>query len=169
MPTRKKSQKEKEDEEKLMEKAKGANYFSQLTYLLRLVTTLNFEGNLRSSFERKGNASAPDPEFTLLDSVAAILVQEHEVVAVCYTSDRISVMASEFDAIPHTDVEVDVDIPPDAFQSIRLAALSNPEYHDTVDLDNNQNPHKVQIQPEGESFWENVRDAKNRGWYCGFM
>jgi hypothetical protein len=165
MPTHKKNPKIKEEEEKLIERAGPANSFSQLTYLLRLVTTLNFNDNLRSSFQRKG--SAKDPEFTLLDSVAAILVQEHEVVAVCYTSDsKISVMASEMDAIPHTDVEVEVEVPPDTFRSIQLAALSNPEYHD--ELSNNRNPHKVQIQEEGESLWEKVRDADDRGWYCAF-
>jgi len=151
-----------------MEKAKGANPFSQLTYLLRLVTTLNFDENLRSSFKRKGNASAPGSEFTLLDSVAAVLVQDHEVIATCYTSDSdtISVVA-EKDDFPQTDVDVDVDMPPDAYWSIQVAALSNSEYTD--ELADNQNPHKVQIQPEGVSLWEKVRDTETRGWYCGFM
>jgi hypothetical protein len=70
-----------------------ANPFSQLTFLLRLVTSLNLNQKLESTFEREFNARASDPAFSFLDSVAAILVQEHEVVAACYISNDVSVIA----------------------------------------------------------------------------
>jgi hypothetical protein len=72
--------------------------FSQLTYLLHLITTLNCDENLPSSLHREALAiaSASDPPgFTVLESIAAILVQQHEVVAACYTSDEVSVIAAE--------------------------------------------------------------------------
>jgi hypothetical protein len=158
-----------------MQKIEASN-FSQLTFLLRLVTLINFEENLGSSFTKKGCASASDSDsaFALLDSIAAILVQEHEIVAACYTSDTVSVVFSESESDslpgprPETDVDVVVDFPSDGFKTLNLAALSNPAYKE--ELSNNQNLHKVQIQTEGETFWENIRDApEGRGWYFAFM
>jgi hypothetical protein len=139
--------------------------FSQLTSLLYLVTSLNFNDNLGSSFKNECNARALDPRFTALDAVATILVQEHEVVAACYTSDlyKVSVISTEADVTPYTDI-VRVDIPSDTFPTLRLAALSNPDFED--ELKNNRNPHKVHIQT-GESRWKNVF-ASPRGWFYAF-
>jgi hypothetical protein len=139
--------------------------FGQLTSLLYLVTSLNFNDNLGSSFKNECNARALDPRFTALDAVAAILVQEHEVVAACYTSDlyKVSVISTEADVISYTDI-VRVDIPSDTFPTLRLAALSNPDFKD--ELKNNRNPHKVHIQT-GESHWKNVF-ASPRGWFYAF-
>jgi hypothetical protein len=171
MSTQRKSR-QSEDVQKHSEEANEATPFTQLTYLLRLVTSLNFDRNLRSSFKRNYNASASDPGFTVLDSVAAILVQKHEVVAACHTSDTLSVMAAEIvtPAIPRTDIDVyiDDDVPSKTFpgQSLRLAALSNPDTSEK--LDNNSNPHKIQVQTKGENLWEKVEGTQN-GWYCAFM
>jgi hypothetical protein len=156
-----------------------ATPFSQLTCLLNLITTLNSDANLRSSFKRSYNASASEsePEITLLDSVAAILVQNHEIVAACYTSDTVSVVAQAAaddavlpasDTDVDTDVDVDVNVSSDTFSSLQLAALANPDFKDTKSLGSNQNPHKVQILAEGKDLWEMVKGTP-RGWYFAFM
>src|SRR5882762_7262584 len=90
---------------------KNASSFSQRTSLLCLVTSLNFNDNLGSSFKNECNPRALDPRLTALDAITAILVQEHEVLAACYTSDSetVSVISTETDVIPYTDI-VGVDI-----------------------------------------------------------
>ena len=71
-----------------------ATPFTQLTFLLHLVTSINLNQNGISKFKRESNARASDQTlFTFLDSVAAILVQEHEVVAACHISNDVSVIA----------------------------------------------------------------------------
>jgi hypothetical protein len=153
-----------------------ATPFSLLTFLLRLVTSLNVNQRLESTFKRESNDRASDPAFTCLDSVAAILVQEHEVVAACYTSNNSSVIAPavndppKFDADsrnPPTDIDthqsIDLEVHFDIYPS--FAAVSNPRIGDK--LNDNNNPHHVQIQ-NGQSLWEKVYDTE-RGWYCAFM
>ena len=64
-------------------KPEAATPFSQLTFLLRLVTSINLIENLKSTFKRLGDsnacASGSDPAFTFLNSVATILVQEQQL------------------------------------------------------------------------------------------
>lgn len=158
-----------EDVQKPSVERNEATPFSQLTYLLRLVTSLNFDNNLPSSFKKKLNTKALDQQFIVLDSVAAILVQSYEVVAACYTTDTVSVIASKADVFPDTDLEVDVDVPSEGpLQSLQLAALSNPDFSDNKKLITSQRLHKIQIQTEGVSYWERVKGSP-RGWYCAFM
>jgi len=159
-----------------------ASDFSQLTYLLHLITTINSEDNLRSSFQLdvESACATSDPEkFTLLDSITAILVQKHEIVAACYTSDKVvSVITAEDDTIPATDVEIDDPAQPNAlsapyprtFYSLQLAAVSNPEFPNKKKGNpdtRNRNLHSLQIQT-GVNYWPNVKDTE-RGWYFGFM
>ena len=104
--------------EKVLSKAENASPFSQLTYLLHLVTAINVNDNLQSqaSFyedsDDKGKVFASDESFshscnvTVLDSVVGILVQQHEVVAAGYTSDSVVVM--ETDPNPPTDDDSNV-------------------------------------------------------------
>jgi hypothetical protein len=164
MYTQGKSQ-QPDDVKEPSEVEKAATPFSLLTYLLQLVTSLNSDKNLPSSFKKQCNSKPSNPEFTVLDSIAAILVQDHEVVAACYTSDTVSVITAETD-LPSTDIEVDGDVPCNSVSTLQLAALSNPDFRDI--LNSNQNPHKVQIQTNGESLWEKVQGSL-RGWYCAFM
>jgi len=107
-----------------------------------------------------------DPRLTALDAITAILVQEHEVLAACYTSDSetVSVISTETDVIPYTDI-VGVDIPSDIFPTLQLAGPFNPDFKD--ELKKNRNPHKVQIQT-GESRWKNVLESP-RGWFYAFQ
>ena len=72
-----------------------ATPFTQLTFLLHLVTSINLNQNGISTLKRESNARTSDQTlfFTFLDSVAAILVQEHEVVAACHISNDVSVIA----------------------------------------------------------------------------
>jgi hypothetical protein len=153
--------------------------FSQLTYLLHLVTSLNTNDALQSSFNRqRGNAnndtSSHPLNTTLLDSVVAILVQQHDVVAACFISDKVTVMVAETDPSPATDPEIDLDdsdVPlvtpgPHTFYPLQLAAVSNPRF----DSSNNAKPndwHNVQIQADGDNIWTKVRDSNK--WYCVFM
>ena len=71
------AQRKPEKKEPLKEylKADDASLFSQLTYLLSLVTTINSEEALPSSFHPNAIIASNDAreEFTLLDSIAAIL------------------------------------------------------------------------------------------------
>lgn len=156
-----------------MQKAAEATPFSQLTYLLHLITSLNFDEDLRSSFNKESNDDVADlPGFTLLESIAAILVQRHEVMAVCYTSDEVSVVAANTDTIgPATDVDVDVPLPPSdshTFHPLQFAALSNPDFSSSGNSTTKYNLHNVQIQTEGENLWTKVQ-GEPRGWYCAFM
>jgi hypothetical protein len=160
-----------------------ASDFSQLTYLLHLITTINSEDNLRSSFEQELEKSAcatSDPEkFLLLDSITAILVQRHEIVAACYTSDKVvSVITAEDDSVPATDVEIDDPAQPGSlsssyprtFYALQLAAVSNPEFPNKKKGNpdtGNRNLHSLRIQA-GVNLWPKVKDTK-RGWYFGFM
>jgi hypothetical protein len=106
-----------------------------------------------------------DQGFTALDATAAILVQEHEIVAACYTSDSDTVAVAKLDdVLPHTDIDVDINIASETLRTLRLALLANPDFKD--ELKNNRNPHKVQIQT-GESRWKNVF-ASPRGWFYAF-
>ena len=150
-------------------KPEVATPFSQLTFLLRLVTSINLVENLKSTFKRS------DPAFTFLDSVAAILVQEHEVVAACYTSKDVLVVIpttvnnlpkiDSDDLGPPTDIDVpNQEIPLDIHPS--FAVVSNPRFDNK--LDHNANLHKVHLQT-GESLWERVQQGTERGWYCAFM
>ena len=142
-------------------KPEAATPFSQLTFLLRLVTSINLVENLKSTFKRLGDSNAcvsgSDPAFTVtfLDSVAAILVQEHEVVAACYTSKDVSAVIlttvndlpkiDSDDLGPPTDIDVpNQEIPLDIHPS--FAVVSNPRFDNK--LDHNANPHKVQLHCE---------------------
>ena len=165
------------------ESGKPASPFSQLTYLLQLITSLNADGGHVSSFHKDEIASnsALDREgFTLLDSIAAILVQQHEVVAACYTSDMVSVVAAATDTtgISATDIDIDVDhddpddpvetpSPPGfhTFHTLQLAAVSNPDFSSSENLDTS-NLHNVQIETRGINLWTKVQ---SNGWYCAFM
>ena len=160
-------------------KPEAATPFSQLTFLLCLVTSINLIENLKSTFKRLRDsnacASGSDPAFTFLDSVAAILVQEHEVVAACYTSKDVSaVIPTTVNDLPKIDSDdlgpptnIDVpnqEIPLDIHPS--FAVVSNPRFDNK--LDHNANLHKVHLQT-GESLWERVQQGTERGWYCTFM
>lgn len=155
-----------------------ATPFSQLTYLLRLITLLNSDENLVSGFE-SNEATVPvasdELGFTLLDSIAAILVQNHEVVAACYTSDKVSVIAAETDSdvIPASDVDVELDcevhvqsssLGSHMYHPIQLAAFSNPDFSENLDTSNHI--HNVRIQTVGENLWPKVQMCE---WYYAFM
>ena len=163
--------------------AQDANIFSQLTYLLHLVTYINSNDKHLSSFHKnrrtgsRGNAISKDDAFhplnsTILDSIAAILVQQHEIVAACYTSDYVSVMVAETDPNPSTDLEVPVKSPLSAgshrFYPLHLAAISNPNFN--IIVSDNANPHNLQIQSDqsdGANLWTMVRDTCQ--WYFVLM
>ena len=166
----------------LLSNANDADTFSQLTYLLHLVTALNSNDNLRSGFHEyrygEGKAIARDEgslhslSVTLLDSVVAILVQQHEVVAACYASDKVSVMVVETDPNPSTDDDSDVLVESPlpgshTFYPLQLAAISNPDFNSSNNAKLNANPHNLQIQTNGENLWTRVRDSHM--WYCVLM
>lgn len=164
--------------------AKDATSFSQLTFLLELITSLNSDRNCPSSFQREADAcnvatdSVPDDlDFSHLDSLAAILVQEHEIVAACYTSNRVSVISVENETIPGTDVEVEDDAPvprqsqssSDKFcHSLSLAAVANPDFLTNSDTKSDRNLHNVQIDV-GVDLWTTIHDSTTQGWYFAFM
>ena len=162
-------------------KANDATSFSQLTYLLQLITSINADEGLPPSALYKEaikfNETDPNPQgFTVLDSIAAILVQNHEVVATCYTSDEVSVIVTELDAITPTDIETydsssGSPLDSNAIHPLQMAVLSNPEYpsSDSAKLDTGEcNLHNVRIEPEGENLWTKVQGS-SRGWYFAFM
>ena len=169
--------------------AKEANTFCQLTYLLHLVTTLNSYDNLESNINgyRSSHGGADDDSMhslTVLESVAAILVQKHEIVATCYTSDTVSVMVAETDPNPSTDDsdpnpyidDSDIPLPPGSHKlyPLHLAAVSNPDFHSDDSLAKNGklndtvNPHRLQILTNGQECWTKVRDSES-SWYCAFL
>jgi hypothetical protein len=101
------------DDQVELANAEDATYFSQLTYLLTLITSLNADKLCDPSFKRvvvPCNDMDAREEFTVLESIAAILVQNHEVMAACYTADRVSVIAAENETVPSSDIgDIDVD------------------------------------------------------------
>ena len=164
-----------EQQKLLLANAVASTPFSQLTYLLSLITSLNRDDNLTSGFLRisaPASASNDTASLTLLDSIAAILVQNHEVVAACFTSDKVAVMIADTDVIPKTDIEVPVPTPSSGSHELyplQLAAIANPRF--PSDFSNSSTskcrmPHNVQIQTDGENVWTKVRDY---GWYSVFM
>jgi hypothetical protein len=168
---------EGKSQQDLLSKAEEANTFSQLTYLLRLVTAINSNDNLHSSFPERRNKrpegmedSSRSQNLTILDSIVAILVQQHEVVAACYTSDKVSVVVAETDPTPSTDTEILVESPPPGsheLYTLELAAVSNPDFNSSANANLNANPHNLQILTEGKNLWTNVRDSYE--WYNVFM
>jgi len=171
---------EGKSQQHLLSKAEEANTFSQLTYLLRLVTAINSNDNLHSSFHECHNSRPPegmeDPShsqnITILDSIVAILVQQHEVVAACYTSDKVSVVVAETDPSPSTDTDILVESPPPGsheLYTLELAAVSNPDFNSSDNANLNENPHNLRIltDSEGKNLWTNVRDSFE--WYYVFM
>lgn len=161
---------------KLLNEGKPASSFSQLTYLLHLITALNSNDNLQSAFlnYRRGEGkpktevdSLDSLHVSLLDSIAAIFVQQHEVVAAAYTSDK--VMVVETNPNPPTD-DIDVlteSLPPHSqIFPLKLAALSNPDFKPPKDVQLNGIPHNLQIQAIGSNLWTNV--LKNK-WYYALM
>lgn len=172
------SQKEKEEKKvykAFLTKAKDTSSFSKLTFLLSLVTTINTEESLLTSFHPRaiGAARADQSDFTILDCIAAILVQEHEVVAVCFTSDNVSVVAAEtsIPGFPATDVVVPHDVESDDSEHYthppQFAALCNPDYSTNSD-DCKGDLHNIRIESIGENLWARVQGNSN-GWYCAFM
>jgi hypothetical protein len=168
----------------LLQTAKDANSFSQLTYLLHLVTAINSNDNLQSGFKyhRHGRGKGGDDDrgedrdITLLDSIVAILVQEYEVVAACYTSDKVSVVvAAKTDPNSSTDFDElasDSEEPPDSpasYYPLQLAAVSNPDFNgNSPESESNLNAnHNLQIQTTGKNLWTTVRDSWK--WHCVFM
>jgi len=172
---------EGKSQQDLLSKAEEANTFSQLTYLLRIVTAINSKDNLHSSFHECRNSlrspegmedSSHSQNVTILDSIVAILVQQHEVVAACYTSDKVSVVVSETDPSPSTDTDILVESPPPGsheLYTLELAAVSNPDFNSSDNANLNANPHNLQIltDSEGKNLWTYVRDSFE--WYCVFM
>jgi hypothetical protein len=161
-------------------RATNANNFSQLTYLLKLVTALNANDS-RPGFlayrHGKGKAITKDEDIhplngSILDSVAAILVQQHEVVAACYTSNKVAVVVAETDPNPSTDTDVLVESPSPGshtFYPLQLAAVSNPDFGDfkSVDVKPNANLHNLHIRNKGVGFWKIVQDKFE--WCCVLM
>jgi hypothetical protein len=171
---------QKNNKEQLIANATNITPFSQLTYLLHMITLLNADYDLQSSFEPGGisyndDATSDSDSVGLapLEAMAAILVQDHEVVAACYTSDRVSIVASttNLNAFPATDVDdgVDVDRPSslDKLHCLQLAAHANPDFAHPGRLDTN-NLHNLQIEIKGEDLWRDVQDSE-RGWHYAFM
>jgi hypothetical protein len=169
--------KDQQDPNNFSPTPREASTFSQLTYLLHLVTALNSNDNLQSSLHEyrhgEGMAMAKDEgsshslNVTLLESVVAILVQQHEVVAACYTSDKASVVVAETDPNPSTDSDISVESlspGPHQIYPLQLAAISNPDFTSNLKLDDNSLAHKLQIQTEGENLWIRVRDSYKWGW-----
>jgi hypothetical protein len=165
----------------LLRKAKDANTFSQLTYLLHLVTAINSNDKLQTSFQyhqglgkARDKASSESQDVIPLDSIVAILVQEHEVVAACYTSDKVqAVMVAETDPNPSTDLDelaTDSDESPapgsQLIYPLRLAAVANPDYNSS-NSGLNENPHNLHIETTGKNLWTRVRDSYK--WHCAFM
>jgi hypothetical protein len=162
----------------LLSKAEEANTFCQLTYLLRLVTAINSNDNLHSSFHDCRNRSPEGMEnsshsqnVTILDSIVAILVQQHEVVAACYISDKVSVVVAETDPSPSTDTDILVESPPPGsheLHTLELAAVSNPDFNSPDNANLNANLHNLQILTDSKqmNLWNNVRSFE---WYCVFM
>ena len=58
-------------EQEFWAKANDATPFSQLTYLLSLITSINSDENLQSGFHTiaRNEAASNQPEFTLLDHI----------------------------------------------------------------------------------------------------
>lgn len=153
-----------------------ANAFTQLTYLLHVVTALNSDRNLECSFpshEKQANDEL-SPSDTALDSMVAILVQEHEVVAASFISEE-EVVVVETDPNPSPDIDVsntstdiDVDVVPflpgsHSLYPLQLAAVSNPEFNSSYDTES-ELPHKFRIQPDGKDLWPKIRD--HYMWHC---
>jgi len=171
-----------------------ANAFTQLTYLLHVVTALNSDRNLESTFpshEQQANYEL-SPSDTALDSMVAILVQEHEVVAASFiseeqvvvvetdpspspdidvsnTSTDIDVSATSTDIdVSNTSTDIDVDVVPflpgsHSLYPLQLAAVSNPDFNSSYDTES-ELPHKLRIQPDGKDLWPKIRD--NYMWHC---
>jgi hypothetical protein len=164
--------------DELLLKAKNANAFSQLTYLLHLVTAINSNDELQTCFRAgQGREKTSDVQDVIpLDSIVAILVQEHEVVAACYTSDKVQeVVVVETDPNPSTDhdelaTDSEESAPPslEYIYPLRLAAVSNPDFND-INLQSNKNPHSLHFENTvtGENLWTSVRDSCK--WHCAFM
>jgi hypothetical protein len=167
-----KSQKKK-DIQALLQEAEDASPFSLLTYLLQAVTTLNSIDNLQSGFQAKDRhvvakdePSSHSLNFTLLDSIVAILVQQHEVVAACYTSDQVSVVVAETDPNPSTDLDVPVESPSPGshtFYPLQLAAVANPDFKPSYFVIDSANQHNFQILPKGQDLWPRIKKFK---WFC---
>lgn len=156
------------------EKEKQATAFSQLTYLLHIVTSLNSNDNLKPGYNNRGLGAkkAIDPlhslHVTVLDSIAAILVQQHEVVAACFTSDAVSVMVAETNPIPSDNDDVTVlESGSHVLHPLQLAAISNPDFNPTVTVKPTNNSHNLQILANGKNLWTSVRDLNK--WYCVLM
>ena len=178
--------------------ATDASDFSQLTYLLELITSLNADAHCEPSFHRVVVAhNDATEEISVLDSIAAILVQNTEIMAACYTSDKVSVIAAENEIIPASDIDVDVDVTVDVdvddhdhvpvqsessshkfCRPLRLAAISNPDNSRNLDASKpdarkpdasepERNLHNVRIDNKGENLWQKVQDS--HGWYFVFM
>ena len=159
-----------------LQQAKEASSFSQLTYLLRIVTVINSynDSTSLSNFRhRDGEDIGPSSashllNLTVLDAIAAILVQKHEVVAACYTSEKVTVLIAETEANPGTDQDDNSSLGsllPGAhtLHPLHLAALSNPDFgSNSATL--NTNTHNLQIQTKGNNLWAKIRDSYK--WYC---
>ena len=170
----------------ILQNAKDANTFSQLTYLLHVISCINLNDKDGSGFQYGGKArdeasesSQPLVNVTLLDSIVAILVQRYEVVVACYTSDIVSVVVAETDPNPSKVTDLDDfatdldDVPspdPHTYYPFKLAAVSNPDFNSSgfeCESQLNANLHNLQIQTTGENLWTRVRDTYK--WYCVFM
>lgn len=160
-----------------MDRAEGkhVNDFSKLTFLLYLVRTSNLNDNLSVGSEkidwrvRSGNG---DKDMTTLNAIAAILAQEHDVVAVCYNSDylKVSVVVAETDPAidPGSEIGVDIDSKigqpgSEMLYPSKVAALSDPS--PKLDL-NVKNTHGPTLLTPGTGLWAEVRDKCQ--WYCAF-
>lgn len=115
--------------------------------------------------------SSHSQNVTILDSIVAILVQQHEVVAACYISDKVSVVVAETDPSPSTDTDILVESPPPGsheLHTLELAAVSNPDFNSPDNANLNANLHNLQILTDSKqmNLWNNVRSFE---WYCVFM
>ncbi len=172
--------------EDLLGRARDASSFTELTYLLSIVSALNSNDNLSSGLQRY-RSQAPDKEReiadingTTLDSIAAILVQEHEIVAACFATNKVSMVVAETDpnssTIAETDPNSSTAADDDTFESLppgshsiyplELATISNPDFSSSSYGESNINPHRLQTQSKGYDLWAKVRDYK---WHCVLM
>lgn len=173
-----------QERDALLNRATKASEFSELTYLLRVVTALNPHNELPSAFTEyrhqrrevtNTTSDVANLNFTVLDSIATILVQEHEVVAACFATDSKSVVVAETDpqlSIDTNDSDAPAEpLPPSSHDvyPLRLATVSNPDFNSSNDGESNLNTnvHGLRIQPEGENLWTKVWDVNK--WYCVLM
>jgi len=147
-----------------------ADDFSKLTLLLRLVLQLNQESPAIPHYPGTSPVKLDEDHMLhlgVLDALSAILVQDHEVLALLFSKRRVTVVIENSDAIT-LEIPVEHQTAPGSktLYPPKVVAITNPDFSANKILKPSTITHKLQVLDKGNNLWPLVSKYE---WHFAMM